>query len=59
MFSPRATFSTSATTPSQYLWNDPDEATIANYLRSGLHGMVIAVFGWMASYTLACAPADG
>jgi len=33
----------------RYFWNDPDEATIANYLRSGLHGAVIAVFGWGAN----------
>jgi adenylate cyclase len=33
----------------RYFWNDPDEATIANYLRSGLHGALIAVFGWGAN----------
>ena len=33
----------------RYFWNDPNEATIANYLRSGLHGMAIAVFGWGAN----------
>jgi len=43
----------------RYFWNDPDEATIANYLRSGLHGAVIAVFGWGPISTSTCAPADG
>jgi adenylate cyclase len=30
----------------RYLWDDPNEASVANYLRSGLHGMAVAVGGW-------------
>jgi adenylate cyclase len=28
------------------LWDDPNEASVANYLRSGVHGMVVAASGW-------------
>ena len=30
----------------RYLWDDPNEASVANYLRSGVHGMVVAASGW-------------
>ncbi len=30
----------------RYFANDPSEATLANYLRSGLHGMGLALSGW-------------
>ena len=30
----------------RYLWDNPSEASAANYLRSGMHGMMIATFGW-------------
>ena len=30
----------------RYLWDDPNEASIANYLRSGVHGMLVAASGW-------------
>jgi adenylate cyclase len=30
----------------RYLFDDPVEATLANYLRSGLHGMGVALSGW-------------
>jgi class 3 adenylate cyclase len=30
----------------RYLWDDPSEANVANYLRSGAHGMVVALAGW-------------
>ncbi|MBV8442159.1 MAG: adenylate/guanylate cyclase domain-containing protein [Hyphomicrobiales bacterium] len=33
----------------RYFLNDPSEATAANYLRSGLHGMAVTVFGWGAN----------
>jgi class 3 adenylate cyclase len=30
----------------RYFVNDPNEATVANYLRSGIHGMGLALSGW-------------
>src|SRR4029450_9073765 len=30
----------------RYLWDDPSEASVANYLRSGVHGLVVAIAGW-------------
>src|ERR1700688_4434435 len=30
----------------RYFANDPGEATLANYLRSGFHGMGLALSGW-------------
>jgi hypothetical protein len=30
----------------RYFVDDPGEATLANYLRSGLHGMTVALSGW-------------
>jgi adenylate cyclase len=30
-------------------WDDPSEASIANYLRSALHGMLVAEVGWAAN----------
>lgn len=30
----------------RYLWDDPNEASVANYLRSGVHGMLVAASGW-------------
>ena len=30
----------------RYLWDDPNEASIENYLRSGVHGMLVAASGW-------------
>ena len=30
----------------RYFANDPSEATLANYLRSSLHGMGLALSGW-------------
>lgn len=30
----------------RHLWDDPAEATLANYLRSGVHGMAVALSGW-------------
>jgi class 3 adenylate cyclase len=30
----------------RYLWDDPNEASVANYLRSGVHGMVVAASAW-------------
>jgi hypothetical protein len=30
----------------RYIVHDPGEATLANYLRSGLHGMGVALSGW-------------
>src|SRR5215510_397384 len=30
----------------RYFVDDPGEATLANYLRSGLHGMGLALSGW-------------
>src|ERR1700680_3596831 len=30
----------------RYFVNDPSEATLANYLRSGIHGLGIALSGW-------------
>ena len=35
-----------AATVWRYLWDDPSEATVANYLRSGVHGVVVAIAGW-------------
>jgi class 3 adenylate cyclase len=32
----------------RYFWNDPSEATVANYLRSGVHGMWVAFAAWGA-----------
>lgn len=29
--------------------DDPSEASVANYLRSGVHGMSVAVVGWGAN----------
>lgn len=31
----------------RYFVDDPDEATFANYLRSGLHGMGVSLSGWV------------
>ena len=33
----------------RYLWDDPNEASVANYLRSGVHGMLVAASGWVPS----------
>jgi class 3 adenylate cyclase len=30
----------------RYVFNDPDEASVANYLRSGFHGVGLALAGW-------------
>src|SRR6266853_5504346 len=30
----------------RYFADDPSEATLANYLRSGIHGMGVALAGW-------------
>jgi class 3 adenylate cyclase len=30
----------------RHLWDDPTEGTLANYLRSGVHGMAVALGGW-------------
>jgi adenylate cyclase len=30
----------------RYLWDDPSEASVANYLRSGVHGLAVAIAGW-------------
>jgi adenylate cyclase len=30
----------------RYAFDDPNEATVANYLRSGVHGMGLALVGW-------------
>jgi class 3 adenylate cyclase len=30
----------------RYLWDDPNEASVANYFRSGVNGMAVAVGGW-------------
>jgi class 3 adenylate cyclase len=30
----------------RYLWDDPNEASIANFIRSGVHGMMVAGSGW-------------
>jgi class 3 adenylate cyclase len=35
-----------AATVWRYLWDDPGEASVANYLRSGVHGLVVAIAGW-------------
>ena len=35
-----------AATVWRYLWDDPSEASVANYLRSGVHGLVVAIAGW-------------
>src|SRR6476620_313783 len=32
----------------RYFWDDPNEASLANYMRSGIHGMVVAASGWGA-----------
>jgi len=32
----------------RYLWDDPSEGSVANYLRSGLHGACIGASGWGA-----------
>ena len=29
----------------RYLWNDPSQANVANYIRSGVHGMGLAAGG--------------
>ena len=30
----------------RHLWDDPAEGSLANYLRSGVHGMAVALSGW-------------
>ena len=43
----------------RYFLDDPSEASVANYLRSGLHGMSVAVCGLGPFSTSICEPADG
>jgi adenylate cyclase len=33
----------------RYFLDEPTEATVANYLRSGVLGAAVAAFGWAAS----------
>lgn len=33
----------------RYFLDDPSEASVGNYLRSGVHGMLVACFGWGAN----------
>ena len=33
----------------RYFLDEPSEASVANYLRSGVHGMSVAVVGWGAN----------
>jgi len=39
--------------------DDPSEASVANYLRSGVHGMSVAVVGGAPIATSICEPAHG
>jgi adenylate cyclase len=44
----------------RYLWDDPNEASIANYLRSGVHGMLVAASGCGGAISISIrGPADG
>ena len=41
-----AVLGATAATAWRTLWDDPGEASVANYLRSGVHGMAVAVAAW-------------
>jgi hypothetical protein len=43
----------------RYFLDDPSEASVANYLRSGVHGMSVAFAAWASLSTSMCEPADG
>jgi hypothetical protein len=34
----------------RYLWNDPSQANVANYMRSGVHGVGLAASGLGPTY---------
>ena len=41
-----AVLGATAATAWRTLWDDPGEASVANYLRSGVHGLLVAVAAW-------------
>ena len=43
----------------RYFLDDPSEASVANYLRSGVHGMSVAFVAGAPFSTSICEPADG